>query len=77
MMMTYPTLKEVKSAERIDICRWWRHLNSPGLNAMDKPEFDKVFKEEGIVMDEIIKRFRELDGFTPEISKEIGWDYQQ
>ena len=57
-----PTIEEVEKADREQICRWWRFLGSPTTD------------EEVIVMNRIAERFREVGGFTPEISKQIGWD---
>jgi hypothetical protein len=59
--MNYPTLEEVNSADRISICRWYRFLSSPDS------------KERTAIMERIMERYKELGGFTPEISKEIGW----
>ena len=59
--MNYPTMEQVASADREQICRWHRFLSSP--------EGD----DELLVINEIFKRFKEVGGFTPEISKKIGW----
>lgn len=61
--MEYPTLKEVESANRYTICGWYRFLPSPNSEA----------KEQVNIMDRICDRFKELGGFTPEISKQMGW----
>jgi len=56
-----PTIEEVEKADREQICRWWRFLPS-------------AMTEEGRkVQDRIAERFEEVGGFTPEISKRIGW----
>jgi len=57
-----PTIEEVEKADREQICRWWRF--SPSRTTRD---------EEAKVMDRIAERFDEMGGFTPEISKRIGW----
>ncbi|MFK5855404.1 MAG: hypothetical protein QM503_04675 [Bacteroidota bacterium] len=62
--MIYPTLEEVNAAERIDICIWWRALASP------------VNKAQAEVNVRLAERFKEVGGFTPEISKQLGWNYQ-
>ena len=56
-----PTMKDVEKADREQICRWWRFLPSPRTD------------EEVEIMNRIADRFDELGGFTPEISKRIGW----
>ena len=56
-----PTMEEVEKADREQICRWWRFLRSP--------ETDEEVK----AMNRIVERFKELGGFTPEISKRLGW----
>lgn len=59
--MTYPRLKRVEIATHLEICRWYRFLESPSNS------------EEEEAMNRICERFEELGGFTPEISKEVGW----
>jgi len=56
-----PTMEGVEKADREQLCRWWRFLSSP--------ETDEEVK----VMNRIAERFKEVGGFTPEISKRIGW----
>lgn len=60
--MNYPTLKEVEKSSHVDLCRWYRFLSSPKNSA------------QGDVMDRISKRMKFFGGFTPAISKEIGWE---
>jgi hypothetical protein len=72
-MMQYPTLEQVERADRLQLCRWWRHLNSPGAWAIGRDNFEAVKEQEVAVMDRIAERFKEVGGFTPEISKHIGW----
>jgi hypothetical protein len=73
--LNYPTIKEVNAADRYQICKWWRFLPSPGRSAVDKSsaEFTKVMEAEAPIMDRIAERFKEMGGFTPEISKAMGW----
>ncbi len=61
-IMSYPTLEQVEVANRTQICRWHRFLNSP--ETTEQVEINNF----------IVKRFKELGGFTPEISKQVGWD---
>jgi hypothetical protein len=60
--MTFPTMEQVEKADREQICRWHRFLHGVGITEMEVP-----------IMDRIAERFRELGGFTPEISEGIGW----
>jgi hypothetical protein len=59
--MKYPTQNEVEFADRYEICKWHRFLRSP--------------ENEAEVQVNILlsKRFKEVGGFTPEISKHMGW----
>ena len=59
--MTYPTLEQVERADRYDLCRWHRFLPSP--------ETDEQVK----VNHRLFERWTEVGGFTPEISKDLGW----
>ncbi len=70
--MNYPTMEQVKAADREQICRWYRFLPSPGMSALRTPAFDTVLNEEATVMNAIVARWKEFGGFTPEISKKIG-----
>ena len=60
-MMRFPTMAEVEAADREQLCRWWRFLPG-GVTDEQKP-----------IMDRLAERFTEVGGFTPEISKGIGW----
>jgi len=56
------TVEEVEQADHEQICRWYRFLPSPQTD------------DETKAMTRIVERFNELGGFTPELSKKIGWD---
>lgn len=58
---TYPTLKEVESADQYQICAWHRFLPSP------------ISDEQIKIIDRLCVRLADLGGFTPEISKGMGW----
>lgn len=58
----YPTLDEVRKADREQICRWYRFLPSDSKG------------NDPAIMARIVKRFNDFGGFTPEISKRVGWD---
>jgi len=74
-MMNYPTLEQVEAADHEQICTWYRFLPSPGERAiyLDYEEFRKVLDVEVLIQTRILERFKELGGFTPAISKKIGW----
>jgi hypothetical protein len=61
MNKSYPTIEEVKEADRFNICKWYRHLPSAS-NEADRE-----------IMNLVIDRYMEVGGFTPEISKAVGW----
>ena len=71
--MSYPTLTEVETASHEQLCRWWRFLPSPGMSAVGADNFRTALDREVPVMNRIVERVRELGGFTPAISKRIGW----
>jgi len=59
--MMYPPLEEVEKASKYQLGCWYRFLPSPQNDA-------------GVqVMNRIVERFNELGGWTPELSKQIGW----
>lgn len=58
----YPTLEAVEQADREQLCRWHRFLPI----ARDEEELKVIAR--------VCKRFGDVGGFTPEISKRIGWD---
>jgi hypothetical protein len=69
----YPTKEAVYQADIVLLCRWTRFLESPGWSAIGTPEFNERLKEEANIMNHILKRQKELGGWTPEISKLVGW----
>ena len=72
--MKYPTLEEVAEASHEQVCRWWRFLDSPGQGYIGLEEFDTHVAADAEIMDAIFKRLTYFGGFTPEISKLIGWN---
>lgn len=54
----YPALTAVDTATQVELARWYRNLRSPGTF------------EEREILDRIMRRF---DGWTPELSKQVGW----
>lgn len=71
-MMAYPTLEQVENADRVQLAKWYRFLPSPGMAAIDSPNFIDILEHEEKVIGRIIERFYALGGMTPEISKLIG-----
>lgn len=69
----YPSMEEVESAAQLQLCRWWRFLKSPGQSAIGSDHFTETLNLEGTIMDRIVERVEEGGGFTPEISKQLGW----
>lgn len=75
--MRYPTIDEVANADRTQLARWTRFLKSPGSSAIDEGDGEKfraAMKTESVVLNFLLRRFHDMGGMTPEISKEIGWD---
>ena len=73
-MMNYPTMDQIEAATREKICEWYRFLPSPGELAVGSPSFAEVMALEVPLINRIHERFVSLGGFTPEISKHIGWE---
>ena len=77
--MEYPTLPEVDAANRTQLCRWWRFLPSPGTAAINNAGLASgavvaAIDAEAKIMDRIAERFDAAGGFTPAISKALGWN---
>ena len=75
--MGYPTLLEVEKANRIQLARWYRFLDSPGtsaINLKDRGLFERRLLKEKEILDRVIARFTEMGGFNPDISAYIGWE---
>jgi hypothetical protein len=70
--MQYPTMEQVESADREQLCRWSRFLPSPGMYAVGRKDFEQILESQVKTMDRIVARLKEAGGFTPEISKKIG-----
>jgi len=69
----YPTLGQVEAADRIQLARWWRFLPSPGESAIGCKNFPDVFAGEAAIQKRIMERFEAMGGWTPEVSKQVGW----
>jgi hypothetical protein len=72
--MDYPTMEQVEGADLEQICRWYRFLDTPGKKYMGSSaaNFEEI-ENEVKVINRISERYRQLGGFTPAISKKIGW----
>ena len=70
----YPSLEEVKNADKIKLAIWTRFLPSPGSIAIGKINFEVILNKECEIINLIHQRFSELGGMNSEISKQIGWD---
>ena len=55
--------KEINSLSRYEMCRLARFASSG----------HKYFDRSGLYWELFQKRFKELGGFSPEISKSLGW----
>lgn len=71
----YPDLDEINEASREQLARWMRFLPSPGTFAVgfDRSEFDRAMRWEVARLDRIVERFNEAGGWSPELSKKVGW----
>jgi hypothetical protein len=61
MKMDYPTEEEVQKGSHEELARWCRFLPSP------------MTEEQLRVINYTAGRLKTMGGFTPEISKRIGW----
>lgn len=60
--MNYPTMDQVEAADHKQLGTWSRFL--PGPNSDEKV----------VILKRIMERFKEHGGWTPELSKAIGWN---
>lgn len=58
------TTKKIKKMSQLEMARLWRFAPSGHLYFDSSKPFFKVFDE----------RFKKLGGFTPAISKQLGWE---
>jgi hypothetical protein len=59
--VNYPTLDQVEAADHEQICRWYRFL-PPARTDGDVEIISRIYD-----------LFHEWGGFTPALSKKIGW----
>jgi hypothetical protein len=55
---------QIEAMTQYDMCLRWRFAKSG----------DPFFRRDLPLFEKFNKRFKELGGFTPEISKDIGWE---
>lgn len=72
-MSLYPQDSAVEAADKMQLGRWLRHLPSPGYHALDRDDFQDVLDAEIKILERIQERFLAMGGWTPELSKAIGW----
>jgi hypothetical protein len=74
--MEYPTLDEVKAANKRQLAIWYRFLPSPGDTVHHRNiNYPDILINQTEIMSAIHDRFiKEMGGFTPELSKDIGWE---
>ncbi len=67
--MKCPTMEQVENATHHQLAAWHRFVE------IDHSINSKQLTEQREAMDRNYQRlFKEFGGFTPEISKDIGWD---
>lgn len=71
--MSYPTMEEVEAADQEQLCRWYRFLPSPGTHGATCEDFAEICDREVTIMARIVERWKVSGGFTPELSKKIGF----
>jgi hypothetical protein len=76
MMMEYPDLDHVVTANRLKLAMWCRFLPSPGSAwiARTPAVFDTQMAKEATILEAIRARFNELGGWSPSLSKKVSWD---
>lgn len=57
----YPSLEAAARAGHLQLARWYRQLPSPADDT------------EKVVLDVIVARFQFMGGWSPALSKAVGW----
>ncbi len=60
--MEYPTIEQINIADRFTLCKWYRFLPCA--------ETEKEIELINLINDKL----KLAGGFTPEISKSLGWN---
>lgn len=66
-------MDEVNAASHYQICKWSRFLDSPGMCDIGRDDCYEIMDREAKIMNRIVERRTEGGGFTPAISKSLGW----
>ncbi len=61
--MTFPTMAQVEEAGKRQLGTWLRFLPC-GVTEEQKPIMDRMYE----------RFYKELGGWSPDLSKEIGWE---
>jgi len=74
--MKYPTLEEVKKADKVQLGKWLRFLPSAGTDLKYSDlNFEKEREQQSVVMQTIFDTFhKDMGGWEPWLSKQIGWE---
>ncbi len=75
--MNYPTMEEVLTADHEQLGKWARFLDSPGLPLIDgesEETFYERMRKDRAILEQILDRFDSMGGWTPFLSKRVGWD---
>lgn len=75
--MKYPTQAEIEKASHVQLGTWVRYLPPPGQGAIGQRDVFKVMKEEQRLQALILMRFGDCGGWTPEVSKDVGWTREE
>jgi hypothetical protein len=75
-MLEYPKMENVRTANRLKLAMWARFLPSPGSAWIGQCSvvFDVMHQAEATTLKAILARFNELGGWSPAVSKKLGWD---
>jgi hypothetical protein len=75
-LLKYPDMGHVQTANRLKLAMWCRFLPSPGSAWIAKSPvvFDTEMAKESCILEAIRTRFNFLGGWSPAVSKKLGWD---
>lgn len=73
-MTQYPSAEQIEAADKNQLGGWIRRLPSPGLWAVERDDFETVLAAENKAMERILARFRQMGGWSPDVSKAVGWE---
>lgn len=76
MPLPYPSIDEVNAADKVQLARWLRFLQPPGMSAKDEPDEAlraDISETQRQIMVVIGMRFDSMGAWDPELSKQVGW----